>query len=88
MPAMLSTAVAKEIYKKYPRDLVIFSRRQHFAAEILEKESWKGIGKSRYTNDKQITDHYAIIPTGQEFGALRSVSMVGQQVYEVIVRRF
>ena len=84
---VLSTAVAKEIYKNI-RGLGNFQPAAAFAAEILEKESWKGIGKSRYTNDKQITDHYAIIPTGQGFGALRSVSMVGQQVYEVIVRRF
>lgn len=84
---VLSTAVAKEIYKNI-RGLGNFQPAAAFTAEILEKESWKGIGKSRYTNDKQITDHYAIIPTGQGFGALRSVSMVGQQVYEVIVRRF
>lgn len=84
---VLSTAVAKEIYKNI-RGLGNFQPAAAFVAEILEKESWKGIGKSRYTNDKQITDHYAIIPTGQGFGALRSVSMVGQQVYEVIVRRF
>ena len=35
--------------------------------------SYQGIAKTRYVNDKQITDHYAIIPTGQGFGALGSL---------------
>ena len=84
---VLSTAVAKEIYKNIG-GLRNYQPLAEAAAEILEKKSWQGIGKSRYTNDKQITDHYAIIPTGQGFGALRSVSQTGQQVYELIVRRF
>jgi DNA topoisomerase-3 len=84
---VLSTAVAKEIHKNIG-GLRNFAPAQPFAQEILEQGSYKGIGKSRYTNDKQITDHYAIIPTGQGFGALRSLSQTGQQVYELIVRRF
>ena len=50
--------------------------------------SYKGIAKSRYVNDKQITDHYAIIPTGQGMGALKSLKLQSIKVYEVIVRRF
>lgn len=84
---VLSTAVAKEIHKNIS-GLQNFAPVQAFAQEILQSGSYKGIGKSRYTNDKQITDHYAIIPTGQGFGALRSVAGTGQQVYELIVRRF
>ncbi len=84
---VLSSAVAKEIHKNIG-GLRNFSPAMQYAAEILQKGSYKGIGKSRYTNDKQITDHYAIIPTGQGFGALKSVSGTGQQVYELIVRRF
>ena len=56
-------------------------------AEILEKGSYKSIAKTRYTNDKQITDHYAIIPTGQT-GAYNSLSQMSRNVYETIVRRF
>ena len=41
--------------------------------DVLELGSYKGIGKTRYVNDKQITDHYAIIPTGQGLGALRTL---------------
>ena len=48
----------------------------------------KGIEKTKYVNDKQITDHYAIIPTGQGFNALNSVNQTAARVYEVIVRRF
>ena len=49
---------------------------------------WKNIAKTRYVNDKQITDHYAIIPTGQGLGALRSLPELNRKIYQVIVRRF
>ena len=84
---VLSSAVAKEIHRNL-QGLTRFEPCQQFAAEILSSGSFKGIGKTRYTNDKQITDHYAIIPTGQGLSALRSVSERGRKVYEVIVRRF
>lgn len=84
---VLSGVVAKEIQKNI-RGLQQFLPVQGFVQEILERGSYKGIGSSRYTNDKQITDHYAIIPTGQGFGTLRSLSPTGRQVYETIVRRF
>lgn len=84
---VLSSAVAKEIQKNIG-GLRQFTPVQQFAQEILQQGTYKGIGKSRYTNDKQITDHYAIIPTGQGFGALRTLSDTGQKVHETIVRRF
>lgn len=84
---VLSTAVAKEIYKNI-RGLANYPHVSGFAQEILEKGSYKGIARSRYVNDKQITDHYAIIPTGQGLNALHSVSANSQKVYEVIARRF
>ncbi len=84
---VLSSAVAKEIDRNL-KGLMQYAPAASFAQEILAAGSHKGIGKSRYTNDKQITDHYAIIPTGQGLSALRSVSPTGQQVYETIVRRF
>ena len=61
---VLSTAVAKEISKNI-RGLSNFAPVGSFAQEILSQDAWKTIAKTRYTNDKQITDHYAIIPTGQ-----------------------
>lgn len=84
---VLSTAVAKEIYKNIA-GLRNAPEVGGFAAEVLEGTAYKTIAKSRYVNDKQITDHYAIIPTSQGLGALRSVSYVAQQVYALIARRF
>ncbi len=84
---VLSTAVAKEIYKNIG-GLKNFSPLSEFAAHILEDGSYKSIGKSRYTNDKQITDHYAIIPTGQGLNSYGSLNDTAKKVYEVIARRF
>ena len=84
---VLSTAVAKEIHKNI-KGLVIYNITSPYAQHILQSESYKGITRTRYVNDKQITDHYAIIPTGQGLGALRSLDTRSSRVYEVIVRRF
>lgn len=84
---VLSTAVAKEIYKNI-HGLNNFGKVSEFSSEILEKKSFQTILKSRYVNDKQITDHYAIIPTGQGISALNSLSAIAGKVYELIARRF
>ena len=84
---VLSTAVAKEIHKNL-KVLCGFEPTGSFAAEVLEQGNYKKIASTRYVNDKQITDHYAIIPTGQGLGALRSVSARSAKVYELIARRF
>ena len=84
---VLSTAVAKEISRNL-KGLTRYQMAAPFAQEILEAGSFQGIEKTRYVNDKQITDHYAIIPTGQGLNALGSVSLTAQRVYETIVRRF
>ena len=84
---VLSTAVAKEIQKNI-KGLLSYPNGAVFAKEILDKESQKGIEKTRYVNDKQITDHYAIIPTGQGLNVLSSLNGNSVCVYETIVRRF
>ncbi|MCI5530491.1 MAG: DNA topoisomerase [Blautia sp.] len=84
---VLSTAVAKEIYKNIS-GLKNYAPAADAAREALEMGTYKSIAKTRYTNDKQITDHYAIIPTGQGLSALGSLSLTAQRVYETIVRRF
>ena len=84
---VLSTAVAKEIHRNIG-GLKGYEVLGNFASEILEAGSFKGIAGTRYVNDKQITDHYAIIPTGQGLGALRSLGALAAKVYEVIARRF
>ncbi len=84
---VLSTAVCKEIHKNIGglRNYVL---AKDYANEILSQDAYKTIAKTRYCNDKQITDHYAIIPTGQGFNALNSLSTTASRVYEIIVRRF
>ena len=84
---VLSTAVAKEIGRNIG-GLKSYGPMAEFAQEILSQTAYKAIGKTRYTNDKQITDHYAIIPTGQGFGAFRSVNPLAEKVYQLICRRF
>lgn len=84
---VLSTAVAKEIQKNI-KGLLGYDMAKNFAQEILNGGSYKNIAKTRYVNDKQITDHYAIIPTGQGLRELSSLSQSSKNVYETIVRRF
>lgn len=84
---VLSTAVAKEIHKNIG-GLQSYGLCGGFAREILGQGSYKNIAKTRYVNDKQITDHYAIIPTGQGLNNLQGLTAVSAKVYEVIVRRF
>ena len=84
---VLSTAVAKEIHKNL-NGLMKYDVAVPYLKEIVSFSSHKGLEKTRYVNDKQITDHYAIIPTGQGMGALNGLSHLSKQVYEVIVRRF
>lgn len=84
---VLSTAVSKEIHKNI-QGLKGYTPVSAYADTILQTGSYKTIAKTKYVNDKQITDHYAIIPTGQGLGALKSMSGIGQGVYELISRRF
>ncbi len=84
---VLSSAVAKEIYKNI-NGLKSYSLMREFADEILESGSYKNIAKTRYVNDKQITDHYAIIPTGQGLNTLNSLNPTALKVFEIITRRF
>lgn len=83
---VLSSAVAKEIHKNIG-GLKNLQFVTPFVQEIMTKGSYKSIAKSRYVNDQQITDHYAIIPTGQ-FGSFNSLPPLSKKLYEVIVRRF
>ena len=79
--------MAKEIGRNIS-GLKNFQPVAEFAQGVMESGTYKGIAKTKYVNDKQITDHYAIIPTGQGFGALRSLAPTALKVYEIICRRF
>lgn len=84
---VLSTAVAKEIHKNL-NGLAKYDMAKPYLQDILQFGTHKGLEKTKYVNDKQITDHYAIIPTGHGLSALQSVSSTAKQVYDTIVRRF
>jgi len=84
---VLSGAVAKEIHKNL-NGLMKYEPAVPYLQEIVAFGSHKGLAKTRYVDDKQITDHYAIIPTGQGLNGLNSLPKISQQVYDVIVRRF
>lgn len=84
---VLSSAVAKEIDRNI-RGISALPMFHQAADYILQNGRYKGIGKTRYTDDKKITDHYAVIPTGQGLSALKSLKPLSAHVYEIIVRRF
>lgn len=84
---VLSTAVSKEIVKNIS-GLSAYEPLAGFVTEILDQKSYQGLSKTKYVDDKKITDHYAIIPTGQAVGNLSRISQMGQKVYDVICRRF
>lgn len=84
---VLSTAVAKEIARNL-NGLSKYPMAAPYMQDILNFGSYKTLAKTRYVNDKQITDHYAIIPTGQGLNALNTVSSTAKGVYDLIVRRF
>jgi Topoisomerase IA len=84
---VLSTAIAKEIDKNI-RGLSNYAPLAGFAQNIVANQGYAGIAKSKYVNDKLITDHYAIIPTGQGLGQLSKLSDLQQKVYDLIARRF
>ena len=83
---VLSSAIAKEISKNIT-GLQNFQPSASYARETLERGAWKNIARTRYVNDAQITDHYAIIPTGQT-GAVKGLSSTSYGVYCQIVKRF
>ena len=84
---VLSTAVSKEIEKNI-RGLSAFPQYLPFTKEILERKSYSGIAKTKYCDDKKITDHYAIIPTGQGKAQYNSLGTLQKKVFDFIVRRF
>ena len=83
----LSTAVAKEIGKNIG-GLQKYEPLAQYAQYIMQQGGYKGVAKSKYVNDKQITDHYAIIPTGQGLGNLNGLNDIQRKVYDIIARRF
>ena len=84
---VLSTAVAKEIDKNL-KGVGQLSSMSGYVDEIMKNGWYKGLEKTKYVDDKKITDHYAIIPTGQGLSAIAALSDLEKKIYEIIVRRF
>ena len=84
---VLSTAVAKEIGKNIG-GLQKYEQLAQYAQYTPQQGGFKGVAKSKFVNDKQITDHYAIIPTGQGLGNLNGLNDIQRKVYDIIARRF
>ena len=84
---VLSTPVAKEIHKNIS-PLRGYEPTSDFVEQILDRKLYGNIAGTQYTDDAKVTDHYAIIPTGQGMGALRGLSEIAANVYEIICRRF
>lgn len=84
---VLSSAVAKEISKNIS-GLRGYGYVSEYAEHILKEGTYKNLIKTRYVNDKQITDHYAIIPTGQGVNGIGALNSTAAKVYEIIARRF
>ncbi len=84
---VLSTAVSKEIHKNI-RGLQNYVPCAGFAKNIIANGLYNGLEKTKYVDDKKITDHYAIIPTGQGLAGLAKQKPINQKVYMAIVCRF
>lgn len=83
---VLTTAVAKEIGKNLNK-LKGYAPTQAFTDKILQQRSYANLANTQYTDDNKVTDHYAIIPTGQ-LTELQSLSPLQSKVFDLIVRRF
>ena len=83
---VLSSAVAKEIGRNISK-LKSYTPVTPFVEKIMRQGSYKSVGKTQYTDDSKITDHYAIIPTGQ-LTELSSLNDLQRRVFDLIVRRF
>lgn len=85
---VLSSAIAKEITRNVNGLKALHNGLGEFAEEILNNNWDKGIADSRYTDDTKVEDHYAIIPTGEGFKELNTLSEMEAKVYDLIARRF
>ena len=87
---VLSTAIAKEIgknlnglYKNFKDEEV-----NKYISKMIDEKYETNLVKTKYVNDSKITDHYAIIPTGQGFENYNKLSDLKKDIYKLIVKRF
>ena len=89
---VLSTAVAKEISKNLnglAKNLKSDAEINNYITKMItEKYPTNNLAKTKYVNDSKITDHYAIIPTGQGFENYNKLPDLHKEIYRIIVKRF
>jgi DNA topoisomerase-3 len=87
---VLSSAVAKEISKNLNGIAKGFKDKeiQKYISKMVEEKYSTNLLKTKYVNDSKITDHYAIIPTGQGFENYEKLSKLQKDIYKIIVKRF
>ncbi len=85
---VITKAVANEIDKNIKPLVNLSNEVNDFAKHIVDNELYKDLAKTRYVNDSRVTDHYAIIPTGDGLGSFNSLSTLEKDIYLLVVRRF
>ena len=87
---VLSTAVSKEITKNLNGIAKGFRNEevQNYIKKMVEEKYSTNLTKTKYVNDSKITDHYAIIPTGQGYENYNNLPQLQKDIYLVIVKRF
>ena len=87
---VLSTAVAKEISKNLNGLIKGYKDEevQKLMKKMVDEKYSTNLSKTKYVNDSKITDHYAIIPTGQGFENNEKLPELQKKIYDVIVKRF
>ena len=87
---VLSTAVAKEISKNLNGLIKGYKDEevQKLMKKMVDEKYSTNLSKTKYVNDSKITDHYAIIPTGQGFENYEKLPELQKKIYDVIVKRF
>ena len=87
---VLSTAIAKEIGKNLNGLYKNFKDEEisTYISKMINEKFSTNLVKTKYVNDSKITDHYAIIPTGQGFENYDKLSNLKKDIYKLIVKRF
>ena len=87
---VLSTAISKEIDQNIKKLIKLNGNTEinNIAKNIIEKKWYSGIAKTKYVDDSKVTDHYAIIPTGEGLQNYSSLREMEKKVYNLVLRRF
>ncbi|MBU3090584.1 type IA DNA topoisomerase [Clostridium sp. CM028] len=87
---VLTTAIAKEIDENIKKLTKLNGNAEinNIAQTILGKKWYSNIAKTKYVDDSKVTDHYAIIPTGEGLQNYSSLKDIQKKIYDLVLRRF